>query len=501
MKKYLSMLVTVVLAVSLLAGCGGSGSTGQKPAGEAQEQTAQAEETGPAEDAAQADTAQDAVQADAGTAANSDVYMVYVMDAETMAPVSGANVQFCSDVLCQMGRTDENGLASFHAEPGTYTVHFMKAPEGYESSAEEFTLDNDNREAIYLLAKEESESGSAADSDNAESAETDPVMDFPLAGFTFAVPEEFKHAKGDIRDVDFGEIGAGSGIVIGYVGYQAKTEDEAREYYKSIGVETMEDVTDEKLEQMQAFFADSPTLVLFRVMGVRGDQDLDEINKRMYGSPILACDEVGTAGDYKFYYVVLDDKEYFDGLRGTSYPQDKLDEVYSIWQEAATTSNFKDRITVKEPVSPYLTADDGAYMTFETQDLEGNPVTSEELFAGSKITVVNLWATWCSNCKGEMRELEELNKELAEKGCQIIGICDDADDDEMVEEAQKVLEEYGVTYRNVCSNDVIREQIPNVILPTTYFVDSEGNLLCDPITGAHVDQYKETIEKLLSGME
>lgn len=98
-------------------------------------------------------------------------------------------------------------------------------------------------------------------------------MDFPLAGFTFAVPEEFKHAKGDIRDVDFGEIGAGSGIVIGYVGYQAKTEDEAREYYKSIGVETMEDVTDEKLEQMQAFFADSPTLVLFRVMGVRGDQD------------------------------------------------------------------------------------------------------------------------------------------------------------------------------------------------------------------------------------
>lgn len=61
----------------------------------------------------------------------------------------------------------------------------MKAPEGYESSAEEFTLNDDNHEAIYLLAKEESESGSAADSDNAESAETDPVMDFPLAGFTF----------------------------------------------------------------------------------------------------------------------------------------------------------------------------------------------------------------------------------------------------------------------------------------------------------------------------
>lgn len=116
-------------------------------------------------DAAQADAA----QSDADTTADPDAYLVYVRDAETMAPIPGARVQFCSDSLCRMGKTDENGLASFHSDPGTYTVHFMKAPEGYESSAEEFTLNDDNHEAIYLLAKEESESGPAADSDNAES--------------------------------------------------------------------------------------------------------------------------------------------------------------------------------------------------------------------------------------------------------------------------------------------------------------------------------------------
>ena len=71
-----------------------------------------------------------------------------------MDPIPGARVQFCSDVMCQKGKTDENGLAEFHSEPGTYTVHFMKAPDGYADSTEEFTLDKDKREATYFLKKQ-----------------------------------------------------------------------------------------------------------------------------------------------------------------------------------------------------------------------------------------------------------------------------------------------------------------------------------------------------------
>lgn len=133
----------------------------------------------------------------------------------------------------------------------------------------------------------------------------------------------------------------------------------------------------------------------------------------------------------------------------------------------------------------------------EEQDLEGDPVTSEELFAGHKITMINIWATWCINCISEMEELEALNKEWAEKGCQIIGICDDAVDDEMIAGAKKILEEHGVTFRSVCMSEKINEQLPAVGLPTSYFVDSEGKILCSPITGKHVEQYTETLQKLL----
>jgi hypothetical protein len=38
-------------------------------------------------------------------------------------------------------------------------------------------------------------------------------------------------------------------------------------------------------------------------------------------------------------------------------------------------------------------------------------------------------------------------------------------------------------------------------LPTSYFVDSEGRILCEPIVGKHVEQYTETLQQLLSEME
>ena len=48
---------------------------------------------------------------------------------------------------------------------------------------------------------------------------------------------------------------------------------------------------------------------------------------------------------------------------------------------------------------------------------------------------------------------------------------------------------------------MIRDLLPSVGLPTSYFVDSEGRILSAPIVGKNVEQYSETLEKLLSEME
>lgn len=60
----------------------------------------------------------------------------------------------------------------------------------------------------------------------------------------------------------------------------------------------------------------------------------------------------------------------------------------------------------------------GKKVSFETTDLDGNPVKSEDLFRDKKVTVINFWATWCPHCIDELPGLEDINKTLEAHGCQ-----------------------------------------------------------------------------------
>ena len=64
-------------------------------------------------------------------------YEVLVNDASGK-PVAGVTVQFCSDTECIMGETDANGIAVFEKAAGKYTVHILKAPEGFAKDETEY---------------------------------------------------------------------------------------------------------------------------------------------------------------------------------------------------------------------------------------------------------------------------------------------------------------------------------------------------------------------------
>ena len=529
MKKYISILLAAVLSASLLAGCSGSGNSGQQPAADAKEEAAQPEANEAAEPAADAAQSQDAAQtqdaakppndaaqaqqetnaqetdANAGPAAG--FYQIHVIDAATLDPIEGARVQFCSDTACMMGITDSRGLASFESDPGNYTVHLLKAPKGYKSSTEEFTLTADSREATYHLEKEEAEAGTEAaegtgnseDDQNTESPKFQAEWDYVNTGFTFSVPENFKELIGDVSPTDRGEIKVGSGVVEGYLAYLGRTDAEIAEFEKTVGEISEDGMTDEQKDAFDAFIDAVPTVAIFRVIGLSGDKDKNYLNE-YYSLPIKVCEELGTGGDYTFYYVVLDfTEEYWNWFRNT-YPEDRFNEIKQLWEEAGTTDNFRSRITVKAPQMNYTAPKEGA-ISFETKDLEGNPVTSRELFADHKITMINIWATWCTYCIRELPELEKMSKEWAEQDCQIIGICDDAENDEIAAEAIKILEKNGVTYRNIRSTDEIKDLLKFTALPTSYYVDSEGVVLDYPIKGAMIEVYPEKLQELLSNMK
>jgi len=151
-------------------------------------------------------------------------------------------------------------------------------------------------------------------------------------------------------------------------------------------------------------------------------------------------------------------------------------------------------------------SDDGSmqkFPTFESKDLDGNTVKSDELFSANAVTVVNFWFTTCNPCVGELAELDALNKELAEKGGSLIGVNTfTLDGDEAaISEAKDVLAKKGATYQNVYFNSdgEAGKFTTNIFAyPTTYVVDRNGNIVGEPIVGAITEKNQaETLQKLI----
>ena len=136
--------------------------------------------------------------------------------------------------------------------------------------------------------------------------------------------------------------------------------------------------------------------------------------------------------------------------------------------------------------------------TFATMDLDGNIVTSAEIYAGNKITMINFWATWCPPCVGELAELAEVHTQLQEAGCGVVGILMDSYDPEAVRTAKALMAQNGTNYPVLALGEDLYSlaQVISVI-PTTIFVDSSGILVGTPIIGALVDQYVPTVKALL----
>ena len=153
--------------------------------------------------------------------------------------------------------------------------------------------------------------------------------------------------------------------------------------------------------------------------------------------------------------------------------------------------------TPKETVSLY-TGIIGKAVSFETTDTEGNIITSEDLFSSNKITMINIWASWCGPCIRELPELQAISERLKEKNCGVIGLLYDGDGEEALETAKKLMTDNGVSYPVILPPENVDSLFPLEAFPTTYFVDSEGKIVSEPIVGAYVDQYETTVDALLA---
>lgn len=138
-------------------------------------------------------------------------------------------------------------------------------------------------------------------------------------------------------------------------------------------------------------------------------------------------------------------------------------------------------------------------MEFSGVDMDGNEV-SEEIFSKSKLTMVNVWATYCNPCLSEMPGLGELAGAYSPEEFQIIGIISDVQEGAgETETAADLIAQTGADYPHLLLN----ESIYNALLadvtavPTTFFVDANGEIL-DVVVGAmEKSEWEEMIHGFL----
>ena len=157
-----------------------------------------------------------------------------------------------------------------------------------------------------------------------------------------------------------------------------------------------------------------------------------------------------------------------------------------------------------EPEKPEKPESVESGISFETTDLAGNTVRSEDIFGENTLTMVNLWGTYCGPCIEEMPDLEELNGRLKDKNCAVVGVVIDvpsADDKTMVVTAEAVIGDTGVSYLNLVPWSGLDVDFPAQFIPTTYFVDSNGQIVGEATVGARgADDYEALVDELLESI-
>lgn len=126
----------------------------------------------------------------------------------------------------------------------------------------------------------------------------------------------------------------------------------------------------------------------------------------------------------------------------------------------------------------------GKFKKFETKDIFGNTV-NQEIISNAKLTVLNIWGTFCSPCIKEIPYLAEISEEYKEKGVQIVGLVSDAGSEAQINKAKQILESSKASYLNILPSSDLEEIYLNDVyyIPETLFIDDTGTIL-DSIVGA-----------------
>ncbi|WP_191014515.1 TlpA family protein disulfide reductase [Treponema zioleckii] len=147
----------------------------------------------------------------------------------------------------------------------------------------------------------------------------------------------------------------------------------------------------------------------------------------------------------------------------------------------------------------------GDKISFSATDMSGKTVSSD-IFAKNKVTMVNIWGTFCGPCIREMPDLAKLNEANKSNGVEVVGIVIDILDrkgnvDSRVKSSgETIIKQTGANYTHIIpTKEMFSGFLKNIqAVPTTIFVDSNGKQIGEAYLGARSQKdWQKIIDEIL----
>ena len=147
-----------------------------------------------------------------------------------------------------------------------------------------------------------------------------------------------------------------------------------------------------------------------------------------------------------------------------------------------------------------------SYSDLSFSDIYGKEYS--DIFKDNKLTVVNLFATWCSPCVREIPELQKLSETLEEQNISVVGIVTDARyngqiQEDIIETAKMIAENADASYPFLIPDESDFKGYINsmTVFPETLFIDSDGHIIDSVIGSNSFEEWTAQVERVVSSLE
>lgn len=111
------------------------------------------------------------------------------------------------------------------------------------------------------------------------------------------------------------------------------------------------------------------------------------------------------------------------------------------------------------------------------KDMNGKSKNMEDYSKSGKITIVSFWATWCSPCKKELNNINEVYEDWKTKyDVQLVAVC--TDNARNIQKVKPYVDGQGWEYEIIMDvNQDLQRALNIVQIPHTFLLDQNGKVV------------------------